>query len=114
MLMKNLFSFLCLMCFVVNSFAQNPVIHDSRIQQAEEIFKSALIKNFIHPDQLDEESWTQCRTSINGLLEKFEEDFVAIRLEKAFKSSEATNYFTPIFIYADGREFNLPAFKIMQ
>ena len=73
------------------------MIHDSRAQQAEELFKSALIKNFIHPDQLDEESWTQCRSSINGLLEKFEEDFVAIRLEKAFKSSEATNLFYPHF-----------------
>ncbi len=114
MLMKNLLSFLSLMCFVVNSFAQKPVIQYSRTQQAEELFKSALIKNFIHPDQLDEESWTQCRLSINGLLEKFEEDFVAIRLEKAFKNADATNYFTPIFIYADGREFNLPAFKIMQ
>jgi len=102
------------MCFVVNSFAQNPVIQDSRAQQAEELFKSVLIKNFIHPDQLDEESWTQCRSSINGLLEKFEEDFVAIRLEKAFKNADVTNYFTPIFIYADGREFNLTAFKIMQ
>ena len=77
-------------------------------------FKSALIQHFIHPNQLEKESWLECQASIENLVNKFEEDFVEIRIEKAFKSSDVTNYFRPIVVFEDGREFFLPAFKIMQ
>lgn len=112
--MKKTFSTLVLFCLTGFCFAQHPVNDNLRIQQAEEFFKSALIKHFIHPKQLEEKSWIECQSSIKNLIEKFEEDFVEIRIEKAFKSADVTNYFSPIFIYEDGREFVLPAFKIMQ
>lgn len=112
--MKKIFSTLILLCLTGFCFGQQPIKEDIRLQRAEEFFKSALIKHFIHPKQLDKESWVECQSSIKNLVEKFEEDFVEIRIEKAFKSADVTNYFSAIFIYKDGREFVLPAFKIMQ
>ena len=114
MTMKKIFLTLVLLSLGEFCFSQSAVKEDIRMQQAEKMFKNALVKHFIHPNQLEEESWAEYQLYIKNLLEKFEEDFVEIRLEKAFKSSDATNYFSPIFVYADGREFNLPAFKIMQ
>ena len=51
---------------------------------------------------------------IRHLVEKKEEDFVEIRIERAFKRSSETNLFRPVFVYADGQVYPMPAFKIMQ
>lgn len=112
--MKKIFSTLSLLCLTGFCFAQQPAEESLRLKQAEAFFKSALIKHFIHPKQLEKKSWIECQSSIKNLVEKFEENFVEIRIEKAFKSADVTNYFNPVFVYEDGREFVLPAFKIMQ
>lgn len=112
--MLRLFSSHILLFITGFCFAQQAEEDSLRLQQAEEFFKSALIKHFIHPNQLEKESWLECQASIENLVNKFEEDFVEIRIEKAFKSSDVTNYFRPIVVFEDGREFFLPAFKIMQ
>ena len=95
-------------------YAQQAEKENLRIQLAEEFFKTALIQYFIHPKQLEKESWIECQASIENLVNKLEREFVEIRIEKAFKSSDVINYFSPIFVYEDGREFFLPPFKIMQ
>ena len=112
--MLKLFSSLTFLFITGFCFAQQPEEDSLRLQQAEEMFKNALIKHFIHPNQLEEKSWKECQSSIKNLVGKFKENFVEIKIEKAFKSAEVTNYFSAIFIYQDGREFVLPAFKIMQ
>ena len=112
--MQKIFSAFILFCLSGFCLAQQPEKENLRLQQAEEFFKSALIQHFIHPKQLEKESWLECQASIENLVNKFEEDFVEIRIEKAFKSSDVTNYFRPIVVFEDGREFFLPAFKIMQ
>ena len=112
--MKKIFSTLVLFCLTGFCFAQQPVKENLRLKKAEEFFKTALIQYFIHPKQLEKESWIECQDYIENLVNKFEGDFVEIRIEKAFKSSDVTNYFSPIFVYEDGREFFLPPFKIMQ
>ena len=112
--MLRLFSSLILLFITGFCFAQQAEEDSLRLQRAEELFKSALIQHFIHPNQLEKESWLECQASIENLVNKFEEDFVEIRIEKAFNNADVTNYFRPIFIYEDGREFFLPAFKIMQ
>lgn len=114
MTMKKIFLTLVLLSLCEFCFSQSAVKKDIRMQQAEKMFKNALIKHFIHPNQLEEESWAECQVSIQSLVEKFEEDFLEIKIEKAFKNADVTNYFRPIFIYADGREFSFSAFKIMQ
>ena len=114
MKMKKIISAFILFCLSGFCFAQQPVKENLRLQQVEEFFKTALIQYFIHPKQLEKESWIECQASIENLVNKFEGDFVEIRIEKAFKSSDVTNYFSPIFVYEDGREFFLPPFKIMQ
>ena len=48
-----------------------------------------------------------------GYCLKEEEDFVEVRFDRAFKNADAPNYFSPIFVYADGRAYTLPI-KIMQ
>ena len=112
--MEKIFAALILFCLSGFCRAQQPEKENLRQQQAEELFKTALIQYFIHPKQLENESWIECRASIESLVNKFEEDFVEIRIEKAFKSSKVTNYFSPIFVYEDGRGVILPPFKIMQ
>ena len=112
--MKKKLFFFTVLGFMALCTAQKSKVSPIRMQKAEMLFRETLIKYFIHPEQLDAQNWVNCQGSIKNLLDKFEEDFVDIRLEKAFKSSPVTYYFTPIFIYADGREFTLPAFKIMQ
>lgn len=112
--MKKIFSTLSLLCLTGFCFAQQPAEESLRLKQAEAFFKSALIKHFIHPNQLEQKSWRECQSSIKNLVEKFEDDFIEIRIEKAFNNADVTNYFSAIFIYEDGREFVLSAFKIMQ
>lgn len=112
--MLRLFSSLTLLFITGFCFAQQPEEDSLRLQRAEEFFKSALIKHFIHPNQLEQKSWRECQSSIKNLVEKFEDNFIEIRIEKAFNNADVTNYFSAIFIYEDGREFILPAFKIMQ
>lgn len=108
-----LFISLCLCCMAI-CFGQDKTRASLRLKKAEALFKAALIQHFIHPNQLEAKQWSQTQRSIENLIETFDEDFIAIRIEKAFKSSEANNYFSPIFVYADGREFRLAAFKILQ
>lgn len=112
--MLRLFSSLILLFITGFCFAQQPEEDSLRLQRAEEFFKSALIKHFIHPNQLEQKSWRECQSSIKNLVEKFDDDFIEIRIEKAFNSADVTNYFSAILIYEGGREFILPAFKIMQ
>lgn len=104
---------LCLCCMAIG-FGQDKTKTSLRLEKAEALFNAALIQHFIHPNQLDTKNWAQCQDSMENLIGKFEEDFIAIRFEKAFRSAEVTNYFTPVFIYADGREFSFPAFNILQ
>ena len=85
-----------------------------RMEKGTDLFRAALIKHFIHPTQLDQQNWQHCLSSIRLLLEKEEEDFVEVRFDQAFKNADAPNYFSPIFVYADGRAYTLPTFKIMQ
>lgn len=112
--MKKIFSVIVMLGLTGFCFAQSPVKEELRMQQAEKMFKNTLIQYFIHPDQIEKESWVECRLFIKNLLEKYPEDFIAIKIEQAYKSADVTNYFSPIFIYADGKKFRLPAFKTMQ
>ncbi len=108
---------ICCLFLVLSSFwvsGQSKSAPLDRLEKNTSLFKQSLIRHFIHPEQLDAQNWAQCQASIQHLVQKFEEDFIAVRLEKAFKRSEVTNYFSPVFIYADGREFRLTAFRIMQ
>ena len=50
------------------------------MEKGTDLFRTALIKHFIHPTQLDQQNWQHCLSSIRLLLEKEEEDFVEIVL----------------------------------
>lgn len=87
---------------------------EERVQKGTQLFRSALIEHFIHPRQLDRQNWRYCEKMIRYLVEKKEEDFIEIRIERAFQRSEDTHVFRPIFIYANGEKYPMPAFRIMQ
>lgn len=91
-----------------------PTDIEERVERGTELFRSTLIEHFIHPDQLDQRNWKLCEQLIRHLVEKREDDFIAIRIEEAFLRSEDTNIFRPTFIYADGERYPMTAFKIMQ
>lgn len=94
--------------------AQKEQVNNSRLEKGVAVFNRALQRVFIHPDQLDKENKNLCRAYIKDLQQKFEEDFVDVQFERAFLSSDVTNYFRPIFIYPDGSTYSPPGFKIMQ
>ena len=101
--------------FLTSLFAfSQPTDIEKRVERGTELFRSTLIEYFIHPDQLDKRNWKFCEQLIRHLVEKREDDFIDIRIERAFLRSEDTHIFRPIFIYADGQRYPMPAFKIMQ
>ena len=101
--------------FLASLFAfGQPTDIEKRVEHSTKLFRSTLIEHFIHPDQLDKRNWKFCEQLIRHLVEKREDDFIDIRIERAFLLSENTDVFRPIFIYADGQRYPMPAFKIMQ
>ena len=101
--------------FLASLFAfSQPADIEKRVERGTELFRSTLIEHFIHPDQLDKQNWNLCKDMIRNLVEKREDEFIDIRIERAFLLSENTDVFRPIFIYADGQRYPMPAFKIMQ
>ena len=85
---------------------------DRRFLEAEKIFDQALVYAFIHPQQLSPEGEKEKKRILKFVLERFEEDVVAVRIEKAFQKSPSTNIFRPVFIFADRKEVPLWAFTI--
>lgn len=85
-----------------------------RFKKANAIFERDLIFHFIHPQQLDTTQRSLCEKYVAHMLANFTDDFTAVRFEKGFKNSPATNVFFPVFIFSDGREISLPHFKILQ
>ena len=85
---------------------------DRRYLNAEKKFDQALVYAFIHPQQLSPEGEKEKKRILKFVLERFEEDIVAVRIEKAFQKSPSTNICRPVFIFADGKEVPLWAFTI--
>ena len=85
---------------------------DRRYLNAEKKFDQALVYAFIHPQQLSPEGEKEKKRILKFVLERFEEDIVAVRIEKAFQKSPSTNIFRPVFIFADGKEISLWGFTI--
>ena len=85
---------------------------DRRYLNAEKKFDQALVYAFIHPQQLSPEGEKEKKRILKFVLERFEEDVVAVRIEKAFQKSPSTNIFRPVFIFADRKEVPLWAFTI--
>ena len=85
---------------------------DRRYLNAEKKFDQALVYAFIHPQQLSPEGEKEKKRILKFVLERFEEDVVAVRIEKAFQKSPSTNIFRPVFIFADRKEVSLWAFTI--
>ena len=85
---------------------------DRRYLNAEKKFDQALVYAFIHPQQLSPEGEKEKKRILKFVLERFEEDVVAVRIEKAFQKSPSTNIFRPVFIFADRKEVPLWAFMI--
>ena len=85
---------------------------DRRYLNAEKKFDQALVYAFIHPQQLSPEGEKEKKRILKFVLERFEEDVVAVRIEKAFQKSPSTNIFRPVFIFADRKEVPLWAFAI--
>lgn len=102
--------FLCFSLLAFNQIDED----EKRVEKGTQLFRAVLIEHFIHPRQLDKHNWKHCVEMIRNLVEKKEEDFVEIRIERAFKRSSETNLFRPVFIYADRQVYPMPAFKIMQ
>lgn len=102
--------FLCFSLLAFNQIDED----EKRVEKGTQLFRAALIEHFIHPKQLDKHNWKYCVEMIRNLVEKKEEDFVEIRIERAFKRSHETNLFRPVFVYADGQVYPMPAFKIIQ
>lgn len=94
--------------------AQKEQVNNRRLEKGVAVFNHALQRVFIHPGQLDKENKALCRAYIEDLQKKLKEDFVDVQFERAFLSSDVTNYFRPVFIYPDGSTYSLPGFKIMQ
>ena len=85
---------------------------DCRYLNAEKKFDQALVYAFIHPQQLSPEGEKEKKRILKFVLERFEEDVVAVRIEKAFQKSPSTNIFRPVFIFADRKEISLWGFTI--
>ena len=85
---------------------------DRRYLNAEKKFDQALVYAFIHPQQLSPAGEKEKKRILKFVLERFEEDVVAVRIEKAFQKSPSTNIFRPVFIFADRKEVPLWAFTI--
>ena len=85
---------------------------DRRYLNAEKKFDQALVYAFIHPQQLSPEGEKEKKRILKFVLERFEEDVVAVRIEKAFQKSPSTNIFRPVFIFANGKEVPLWEFTI--
>lgn len=85
---------------------------DRRYLNAEKKFDQALVYAFIHPQQLSPEGEKEKKRILKFVLERFEEDVVAVRIEKAFQKSPSTNIFRPVFIFTNGKEVPLWAFTI--
>lgn len=103
--------FICLLCLSTLLHAQTT---SKRFQKAEERFDNALLEVFIHPEQLTAKGQENKHQMIEFILARFEEDFVDLRIEKAFKNSPETNFFRPVFIFDDGKRVPLWAFEIMR
>ena len=95
-------------------FGQDQNNRAEAIEQAVVVFERDLMKVFIHPDQLDEKNSSLCRQYIEHILDRYTVSIVSVRFERAFKNSDATNIFKPIFLLANKQEVQMPNFKIMQ
>lgn len=104
----------CLFLFSLASFGQTEYDKNIRLEKGITLFNMSLQKVFIHPDQLNDQNKKLCREYIQSLQEKFEEDFIEVQFEQAFRSSPVTHFFRPIFIYPNGQKYTLPGFQIMQ
>ena len=101
------------LCYTLLSFSLQ-TNNETRFERGKALFRSALIEHFIHPAQLDQQNWRLCEKMIRHLIEKRDDDFVHVNIERAFKSSEDTHIFRPVFVYADGQKYHMAAFRIMQ
>lgn len=87
---------------------------DMRFEAAKVIFDRDLIRNFIHPQQLNAKNRKLCEQYIAHMINRYDADFVAVRFEKAFQQSDATDVFFPVFIFTDSTEISMPPFRILQ
>ncbi len=95
-------------------FGQTEEKPSTAIEEANAIFERDLMKVFIHPKQLDEKNAAICRQYIEDIIQRYKEAIVSVRFERAFRNSEATYVFTPIFVLANEKEVRAANFRIMQ
>ena len=93
---------------------QTKVDQSIAIEKAYEVFERDLLKVFIHPKQLDEKNSAICRQYIEDIIRRYKKAIVHVRFERAFRNSDATYVFTPIFILANKKEVRAASFSIMQ
>jgi hypothetical protein len=95
-------------------FGQTKESQANAIEEANLIFERDLIKAFINPKQLDEKNTAICQQYIQDIISRYKEPIVSVRFERAFKNSEATYVFTPIFVLENNKEVRAASFRIMQ
>ena len=96
------------------TFGQTKESQSTPFEEAKVIFERDLIKAFIHPKQLDKKNTAICKQYIQDVINRSEAAIVSVRFERAFRNSEATYVFTPIFVLANKEEVRAANFRIMQ
>ena len=72
---------------------------DRRYLNAEKKFDQALVYAFIHPQQLSPEGEKEKKRILKFVLERFEEDVVAVRIGKSFPKKPLNKHFSSCFYF---------------